>query len=75
MGTKLILSGIAAALIIVAAFALAGSLTYAQQPGSIDPETMQKIDAIADDQKAILAELAQIKEQLRILTIRVTQQQ
>jgi len=60
--------------LIAAVLAFTGRMTHAQS-GSADGELMQKVDQIAADQKAIMADLAGIKEQLRILTIRVTQQQ
>ena len=47
----------------------------AQQSGDATADIAKTVDQIASDQKVILAELAAIKEQLRILTIRVTQQQ
>jgi len=53
--------------------AVAGPQTHAQPADS--PELFQRLDQIAADQKAILAELAEMKEQMRILTIRVTQSQ
>lgn len=62
------------------AVAIATALICAGGPGHADSRSAneklaQTIDQIAAEQKAIREDLAVIKEQLRILTIRVTQQQ
>ena len=45
------------------------------QGDAVSAGLAEKLDAIAADQKVILDELAAMREQLRILTIRVTQSQ
>ena len=76
MKTRDMFCGCAAVLMIIAALAAFDvKKADAQQSGDASTDIAQKVDEIANDQKTILAELAAIKEQLRLLTVRVTQQQ
>lgn len=48
--------------------------TNAQSSG-LDPELSARLNEILSNQRLIMADLSAMKEQLKILTIRVTQQQ
>jgi hypothetical protein len=47
----------------------------AQAAAGADPAVTSKIDTVLQNQRAIMADLASIKEELRIIKIRVTQAQ
>ena len=59
--------------VLVSVIATAGRVTHAQ--GSADASIMAKLNEVIGNQQAILADLAGIKEELRIIKIRVTQAQ
>ena len=61
--------------VLVVFFLVGGAVSAHAQQRSDTAEMAAQIDEIAEDQKAILATLAEMKEQLRIITIRVTQAQ
>ena len=52
---------------------IANRSLQAQSQGGGDSELLKKLDEITQGQKAILDELASMKEDLRIIKIRVTQ--
>ena len=62
-------------MVLVALLLVGGAGPAYAQPRDDTAEMAAQIDEIAEDQKTILATLAEMKEQLRILTIRVTQAQ
>lgn len=76
MGVKRVALGLAVSMAVIAVLlAVTDRKIQAQSDNGTTGELAQKIDQIAADQKAVIADLAEIKEQLRILTVRVTQDQ
>lgn len=63
------------AIVIAAALGLTVRATQAQSHTAADPAVLSKLDAILKGQKAIMEELAAIRERLKIVEIRVTQAQ
>lgn len=63
--------------IVVAAalLGMTGRAIHAQSSGASDSSALAKLDEILNNQKSIMADLAQIKEELRIIKIRITQSQ
>jgi len=49
--------------------------THAQGSSGPGADVIAKLDRVLDNQKTILDDLASIKEELRIIKIRITQQQ
>ena len=72
--TKALLGLLVSVTVIVCLLGITGRATHAQGSGT-DQSIAEKLDAIANTQKAILDDLASIKEELRIIKIRVTQTQ
>ena len=69
-----ILKGLIVSISIFTAVAgFAGSVAAEDQPASA--EVLNKLDDIAAEQKNILRELSDIKQELEIIKIRVTQRQ
>ncbi len=64
-----------AAVVLWTLFGTSDKSLRAQSSSGPDADVIAKLDVVLENQKAILSDLASIKEQLRILTIRVTQQQ
>ncbi len=64
-----------AAVVLWTLFGTPDKSLRAQSSSGPDADVIAKLDVILDNQKIILDNLASMKEQLRILTIRVTQQQ
>jgi len=63
-------------MLVVVIMCMVTAVSLARAASSSDRADMAaQIDQIATNQGTILAELAEIKEQLRIVTIRVTQAQ
>jgi hypothetical protein len=64
-------------LVIVASsfLGIANKPTHAQDSAGNEAEVLAKLTQILDNQKAILDQLASMKEELRIIKIRITQQQ
>ncbi len=61
---------------IVAAFiGVTGRITHAQNQGASDSTVMAKLDEVLAAQKAMAETLSSIKEDLRIIQVRVTQSQ
>jgi hypothetical protein len=60
--------------ILAALSAVTLKATHAQSE-NLDPALSSKLDQVLANQRSIMAELSAMKEQLRILTIRVTQTQ
>ena len=76
MSTRKILLGVLACLVVVAAMvAMTGVVTHAQGQGAGDSSVLAKLDEVLNGQRAIMEELASLKEELRVIKIRVTQQQ
>ena len=76
MDLKRFLTGTLIFLSIVSGFlVITGNITHAQGPAAPDSTVLAKMDEILNNQKAIMAELAGIKEELHIIKIRVTQAQ
>ncbi|MCM8760526.1 MAG: hypothetical protein NC938_07045 [Candidatus Omnitrophica bacterium] len=71
---KMLLLGLTALLIATGLIALTCAVTSAQGPASQGEELLAKINEILANQKDIIEDLAAIKEELRIIKIRVTQQ-
>ena len=62
--------------VVVSAIVLGATSRVLNAQGAVqDQGIAEKLDAIANTQKAILDDLASIKEELRIIKIRVTQTQ
>lgn len=73
---KKVIMGFAITIAIIAGLLfMTGQAIHAQNEASSDPALSAKMDEVLSNQKTIMADLGQMKEQLRILTIRVTQQQ
>jgi hypothetical protein len=70
---KAVFAALVSLAIIAALIAVAGRATHAQ--GSADASVLAKLNEVIGNQQTILADLAGMKEQLRIITIRVTQSQ
>ena len=64
-----------AAVVLWTLFSAADKAPHAESSSAPDVDVIARLDIIMENQKAILSDLASMKEQLRILTIRVTQQQ
>ena len=64
-----------AAVVLWTLFGAADKAPRAESSSRSDVDVVARLDIILENQKAILSDLASMKEQLRILTIRVTQQQ
>lgn len=65
----------AAVVIIVAFLGITNRAIHAQNAGSADSSLISKLDTVLNNQRLILDELGQIKEELRVIKIRVTQSQ
>ena len=50
-------------------------ITHAQDQAGNNPEILGKLDQILSGQKAIMDQMASMREELNIIKIRVTQQQ
>ena len=63
--------------IVIAAILLAGAVKviHAQSSNQSDSTVISKLDAILKAQASMAGELAAIREDLRIIKIRITQQQ
>jgi hypothetical protein len=73
---KKVMAGFCITIAIIAGLLfMAGQMTHAQNEGASDPTVLAKLNEILGNQKEIMADLANMKEQLRILTVRVTQAQ
>jgi hypothetical protein len=64
-----------AAVVLWTLFSATDKAPRAESSSRSDADVIARLDIILENQKAILSDLASMKEQLRILTIRVTQQQ
>jgi hypothetical protein len=64
-----------AAVVLWTLFGATNKPLGAQSSSGPDSDVIAKLDVVLENQKIILDHLASMKEQLRILTIRVTQQQ
>jgi hypothetical protein len=67
---RIFMAIIAASIIVCGIMAFAGTSLRAE-----DAELSKKLAEIVDNQKMILAEISAIKEDLRIIKIRITQNQ
>lgn len=76
MKIKRALFSISASIVVVAVL-LGGALCviHAQSSRPSDSVVLAKLDAVLNAQASIMAELAAIKEDLRIIKIRITQSQ
>lgn len=75
MNYKKILLGLFISLVVIAVLlAVVDKKAHAQATDGTS-DMIQKLDEIAKDQKAILAELAAVKETQRVMLLRITQQQ
>lgn len=59
----------------VAVLSLAGSVLHAQSSDSSSSVVAAKLDKVLVNQKSIIEDLAAIKEELKIIKVRVTQSQ
>ena len=76
MSIRRILLGIGACLIVIVALvAMTNVVIHAEGQGADDPSVLAKLDEVLSGQKAIMADIAAMKEELRIIKIRITQQQ
>ena len=76
MSTRKILLGIIACLIVIVALAaMTGVVTHAEGQGTDESSVLAKLDEILNGEKAIMADIAAMREELRVIKIRVTQQQ
>jgi len=66
---------VAVSLVIIAALLAPTNRPLSAEGQGSDPELSKKLSEIADNQKKILDEIQVIKEDLRIIKIRVTQNQ
>ena len=64
-----------AAVVLWTLFSAPGKSLRAQSSSGPDADVVAKLDVVLENQKAILDNLASIKEDLRIIKIRITQQQ
>lgn len=60
---------------LAAVLSLAGGVIHAQGPDTSGSPVAAKLDRVLANQKSIIEDLAAIKEELRIIKIRVTQSQ
>ncbi len=70
MFTALIIS-----LAVLGVLLAATNRTIQAQSGATDPEIIKRLDEISATQNKILAEIAAVKEEVRIVKVRVTQSQ
>ena len=76
MSTRKIFLGIVACLIVIVVLAaMTDVVIHAQGQGADESSVLARLDEVLNGQKAIAADIAAIKEELRIIKIRVTQQQ
>lgn len=75
MQYKKISSGLIISLVVIAALLSVAERKTHAAGGEIDLAIAERLDQISRDQKAILQDLASIKQELYIIKIRVTQQQ
>ena len=76
MSTRKMLSGIVVCLIVIVALAvMTDVVTHAEGQGVDESSVLAKLDEILNGQKAIMADIAAMREELRVIKIRVTQQQ
>lgn len=75
MDYRKILLGLFISLAVIAALLGVIDKKAHAQATDVTLDMIQKLDEIAKDQKAILAELAAMKDTQRIILLRVTQQQ
>ena len=61
--------------VIASLVMVAGRVTHARGSAGAGESILAKLNEVIGNQRTILAELAGLKEQLRIITIRVTQSQ
>lgn len=71
---KILIGLIVAITVISTLLLLTDKITWAQETGS-DSDISKKLDEISDAQKTILREIEAIKEELRVIKIRITQNQ
>lgn len=64
-----------AAIVLWTLFSAPGRPLRAQSSSGPDADVIAKLDVVLENQKAILENLALMKEELRIIKIRITQQQ
>ena len=72
---RFLLSCIVVFFVIAGLFVITGVITHAEGQGADDPSVLAKLDEVLSGQKAIMADIAAMKEELRIIKIRITQQQ
>ncbi|MFA6078220.1 MAG: hypothetical protein WC779_00520 [Candidatus Omnitrophota bacterium] len=75
MKIKRMFTALVIALAVIGVLLAATNRTIQAQSGAPDPEIMTKLDEISVTQNKILAEIEAIKEEVRIVKIRVTQTQ
>ena len=75
MRIKKIFLGLFVSLILVMAILVIAHRPLRAEDSSISSEISQKLDNIAKDEKDILEQLGAVKEELRIIKIRITQTQ
>lgn len=76
MKVKKILTGIMLALVLIAAASIfANNRTHAQDQSPDLSAISAKLDQILNNEKAIMDQMAELRQELNIVKIRVTQQQ
>lgn len=75
MNYRKIILGLFISLVVIAVLLAVVDKKASAQATDVTLDMIQKLDEIVKDQKAILAEIAAIKETQRIVLLRITQQQ
>jgi hypothetical protein len=74
MMRKTIIGLVILSIALLGVFTLANKALRAETSGS-DPEVSRKLDNVLSNQKAILQGIAELKQELYIIKVRITQQQ
>ena len=61
--------------VVAALLGMTGRAIHAQSSGASDSSVLAKLSEILNNQKSIMGDLASMKEELRIIKIRITQSQ
>jgi len=72
---KMVLGAAIAIIAIAGLLTVTGAVTHAQGQSTSDYALLGKLDEILKGQKEIMEDLALMREELRVIKIRVTQQQ
>ncbi len=76
MDIKKALSGLVVSLVLIAGLLIVtGRPSSAESSSGDDAAVLSKLDQVLQNQQTILNDIASLKEELRLIKIRVTQQQ